>query len=180
MTGAYPLDVDADGITDLVVLRVGESRLCRGLGDCRFEHANETWASTPTPAWTTAFSATWEGDAALPTLAFGNYVDPDDKRRRRRPGAPTTSCSGRRRRGPGTATRSPLSPGYCTLSMLFSDWDGSGRRDLRVSNDRHYYRRRARSSSGASRPARRRGSTRPADGWASTADLGHGDRDATT
>ena len=24
--------------------------------------------------------------------------------------------------------------------MLFSDWDRSGRRDLRVSNDRHYYR----------------------------------------
>ena len=24
--------------------------------------------------------------------------------------------------------------------MLFSDWDHSGRRDLRVSNDRHYYR----------------------------------------
>ena len=23
--------------------------------------------------------------------------------------------------------------------MLFSDWDGSGRRDLRVTNDRHYY-----------------------------------------
>ncbi len=32
-----------------------------------------------------------------------------------------------------------LTPGYCTLSMLFSDWDGSGRRDLRVTNDRHYY-----------------------------------------
>ena len=32
-----------------------------------------------------------------------------------------------------------LDPGYCPLSMLFSDWDGSGRRDLRVSNDRHYY-----------------------------------------
>ena len=32
-----------------------------------------------------------------------------------------------------------LSPGYCTLSILFSDWDGSGRRDLRVTNDRHYY-----------------------------------------
>ena len=31
-------------------------------------------------------------------------------------------------------------PSYCTLSMLFSDWDRSGRRDLRVSNDRHYYR----------------------------------------
>ena len=33
----------------------------------------------------------------------------------------------------------PLTPGYCALSMLFSDWDGSGRRDLRVSNDRQYY-----------------------------------------
>jgi hypothetical protein len=33
----------------------------------------------------------------------------------------------------------PLNPSYCTLSMLFSDWDRSGRRDLRVSNDEHYY-----------------------------------------
>jgi hypothetical protein len=33
----------------------------------------------------------------------------------------------------------PLSPSWCTLSVLFSDWDRSGRRDLRVSNDRHYY-----------------------------------------
>ena len=33
-----------------------------------------------------------------------------------------------------------LSPGWCTLSILFSDWDRSGRRDLRMTNDRHYYR----------------------------------------
>ena len=33
-----------------------------------------------------------------------------------------------------------LAPGYCTLSMLFSDWQRSGRRDLRLTNDRHYYR----------------------------------------
>ena len=47
-------------------------------------------------------------------------------------------------------------PGYCALSMLFSDWDRSGRRDLRVSNDRQYYPpRRARSSCGASSRARR-------------------------
>ena len=32
-----------------------------------------------------------------------------------------------------------LDPGYCTLSMLFSDWSHTGQRDLRVSNDRHYY-----------------------------------------
>ena len=36
------------------------------------------------------------------------------------------------------AAPTPLSPGYCALSMLFSDWDRTGRRDLRVSNDRHY------------------------------------------
>ena len=42
----------------------------------------------------------------------------------------------------GTGYGSPiaLTPSWCTLSMLFSDWDRSGRRDLRVSNDRHYYR----------------------------------------
>ena len=33
----------------------------------------------------------------------------------------------------------PLAPGWCALSMLFTDWDRSGRRDLRVTNDRHYY-----------------------------------------
>ena len=30
-------------------------------------------------------------------------------------------------------------PGFCPLSLLFSDWDRSGRRDLRVTNDRQYY-----------------------------------------
>ncbi len=32
-----------------------------------------------------------------------------------------------------------LTPGYCTLSMLFSDWNRTGQRDLRLANDRHYY-----------------------------------------
>jgi hypothetical protein len=32
-----------------------------------------------------------------------------------------------------------LEPGYCALAMVFTDWDGSGRRDLRVTNDRNYY-----------------------------------------
>ncbi|HET7646816.1 MAG TPA: FG-GAP-like repeat-containing protein, partial [Candidatus Limnocylindria bacterium] len=41
VTGAYPLDIDGDGVTDLAVLRVGENVLLRGLGDCRFERANE-------------------------------------------------------------------------------------------------------------------------------------------
>ena len=53
------------------------STLLRGLGDCRFEPANEPWALRRRHArQRPAFSATWEGSATLPTLAFGNYVEP--------------------------------------------------------------------------------------------------------
>ena len=74
----------------------------------------------------------------MPTLAFGNYVtdaetqDPDHlcaDNELFRPAA------GEGRYGAAI----PLTPSWCALSMLFSDWDRSGRRDLRVSNDRHYY-----------------------------------------
>src|SRR5438034_2251372 len=41
VTGAWPLDIDGDGLTDIVLLRVGETVLMRGLGACRFERANE-------------------------------------------------------------------------------------------------------------------------------------------
>jgi len=35
--------------------------------------------------------------------------------------------------------RTPLAPGFCALSMLFTDWNRSGTPSLRVSNDREYY-----------------------------------------
>ena len=35
-------DIDGDAVSDLAVLRRGETILLRGLGDCRFERANET------------------------------------------------------------------------------------------------------------------------------------------
>jgi hypothetical protein len=136
VTGAYPLDVDADGHTDLVVLRYGENVLLRGSDDCRFERANELWNVDGGEEWTTAFSATWEGDAVLPTMAFGNYLVPDE--------SPSTfDCDESvilRPDGERYGTPHNLGPGYCPLSMLFSDWGRTGRRDLRVSNDRHYAR----------------------------------------
>ena len=49
--------------------------------------------------------------------------------------------------------------------MLFSDWDRSGRRDLRVSNDRHYYRATARSSCGGSSRVSAPRLYTAADGW---------------
>jgi hypothetical protein len=138
VNGAYPVDIDGDGQVDLAVLRVGENALLRGLGDCRFERANEAWAIDGGDLWTTAFGATWEGSAALPTLAFGNYLEVDAS------GEPIYACSDNQlvrpdAAGTGYAGAITLEPGFCTLSMLFSDWDRSGRRDLRVSNDRHYY-----------------------------------------
>jgi enediyne biosynthesis protein E4 len=133
VTGAYPLDIDSDRTMDLVVLRRGGNIVLRGLGDCRFEPANEQLGLDGGEAWTAAFSATWEGTSALPTLAFGNYLAPDgttcDDSQLLRPTAG----------GDAYAPPVPLAPGYCTLSVLFSDWSRSGRRDLRVTNDRHYY-----------------------------------------
>lgn len=138
VTGAYPLDIDSDDNVDLAVLRVGESVLLRGLGACRFERANEKWDFSSGRAMTTAFSATWERSDGMPTLAIGNYLSLDANRESTLPCA----TSGLFRPNPaGTSFAAPieLAPGYCTLSMLFSDWDRSGRRDLRVSNDREYY-----------------------------------------
>jgi enediyne biosynthesis protein E4 len=136
--GGYPLDIDGDGHVDLAVLRVGGADLLRGLGGCRFERANDAWSFAAPSTWVTAFSATWEGDTALPTLGLGSYVGLDAA------GETTYTCPDNLlyrpdTAGSGYAAAIPLSPGYCPLSMLFSDWDGSGRRDLRLSNDRHYY-----------------------------------------
>ena len=139
VTGVYPLDVDADGLTDLAVLRLGENILLRGLGDCRFERANETWGIEGGDDWTAAFSARWEPGFDRPTLAFGTYLGLEAD------GSAADHCGTSRLVRPaagdgGYAEPISLTPSYCTLSVLFSDWDRSGRADLRMSNDRHYAR----------------------------------------
>jgi hypothetical protein len=143
VTGAYPLDIDSDGITDLVLLRVGEAVVMRGLGGCRFERANEAWGFDGGDAWWTAFAATWERGAGWPTLAIGSYID------RNRDIDPWGSCTDNRLYRPrGVEGKSEarfdapvaLRPSYCPLSMLFTDWNRSGTPSLRMSNDREYYR----------------------------------------
>ncbi|NBN79627.1 hypothetical protein GWI72_15225 [Microvirga tunisiensis] len=164
VTGAYPLDYDNDGLMDLAVLRVGENLLLRGLGACRFEVANRQVGLDGGNAWTTAFAATWEPGAAYPTLAFGNYVD------RSQPGAPWGTCHDNMLHRPAPGLKPDysqperLSPGYCSLSMLFTDWNRSGEPALRISNDRQYYRG-GEEQLWAVPPGRPAQAYRRADGW---------------
>ena len=148
-----------------------------GTGSCAFEPANEAWGFDGGEAWTAAFSASWEaGASGWPTLAIGNYLDRSSEDRERqcfdneliRPNASTT----------GFGTPTALSPGWCSLSMLFSDWDRSGRRDLRVSNDRHYY---TTTGDGQEQLWRIDPGEPPhlytkSEGWQTRPDLGDGDR----
>ena len=136
VTGAYPLDIDSDGILDLFILRVGANRLWRGGPGCSFTDVTEAWGFQGGDRWSTAFSATWEDGQDRPTLAIGNYVNRDD------PNGPFEACDVNElhRPGPdGYGAPEILSPGYCALSMLISDWQRSGAPELRISNDRHYY-----------------------------------------
>lgn len=138
--GAYPLDIDGDGHMDLVVLRLGRTLLLKGGKDCTFTIANKLWHFDGDAGWDTAFSAIWEPGQTFPTLAIGHYID------RFAPGSPFGTCEDNSlfRPGPGStpdySKRTVLRPGWCALSMLFTDWDRSGHPALRISNDRQYYR----------------------------------------
>ena len=138
VTGAYPIDIDSDGIMDVVVLRVGENAVMRGEGNCRFTRANEAWGFDGGDAWSAAFAATWEKGSSWPSLAVGNYIDRTEEME------PWGSCTPNwlhrpKREGQGFAPPLPLTPSYCPLSMLFTDWSNSGTADLRMANDREYY-----------------------------------------
>lgn len=143
VVGAYPIDIDGDGVIDLVLLRVGENVVMHGLGGCKFERANEKWNFAGGDAWWTAFSATWEHGATWPTLATGSYID------RTKEIEPWGSCTDNwliRPKIVDGATQQQfdaplrLKPSYCALSMLFTDWNKSGTPSLRISDDREYYR----------------------------------------
>jgi enediyne biosynthesis protein E4 len=142
VNGAFPVNLDGDELVDLIVLRYGENVALQGAGSCRFERANELWSFDGDDDQTQAFSATWEQGSHWPTLAIGNYVQPNefdlDTRCRPhqlfRPLPPGYDASG------VYAEPVPLEPSYCALSMLFSNWSGTGHADLRISNDRAFYR----------------------------------------
>jgi hypothetical protein len=131
--GAYPLDIDADGLMDLFVLRVGANTVLKGGADCSFSDATALWGIPAGDAWSTAFTAWWEDDAR-PVMVVGNYVDRAD------PDGPFGTCDDNVILRPGADgyAATALTPGYCPLSML-AGHDARGRMTLRISNDRHYF-----------------------------------------
>ena len=138
VTGAYPIDIDSDGVMDIVLLRVGENVAMRGLGNCKFTPANAQWGFDGGDAWSTSLAATWEHGNSWPSIAIGNYID------RKQETEPWGSCTDNWLQRPDAsqakfAAPLALKPSYCPLSMLFTDWNNSGTPDLRVSNDREYY-----------------------------------------
>jgi hypothetical protein len=134
VTGAYPLDMDGDGVMDLFVLRVGANVVLRGAGDCGFEDVTEAWGIPAGDRWSTAFSAWWKTQDERPHLAVGNYVNRDD------PNGPFEACDDNALLTPKAQgyAATVLKPGHCALSMLAAQ-DAWGKLRLRVSNDRHYY-----------------------------------------
>ncbi|MBT8410168.1 MAG: CRTAC1 family protein [Octadecabacter sp.] len=132
VTGAYPADLDGDGVLDLFVLRVGPNVTLKGGPECAF-----TVADIGLPmgdAWSTAFTAWYDAGQSRPTLAIGNYVDLND------PDGPFEACDDNTLLRPEAEgwSAQPLTPGFCALSLLAAQ-DARGRQTLRLSNDRHYY-----------------------------------------
>ena len=108
--------------------------LLRGLGDCRFEDAGARFGFDGGDDWTTAFSATWEGQNSLPTLAIGNYRSPDATLLRRQPAHP----SGARLRHVRHSDRAQS--GVLRAVRPLQRLGSIGPPHLRISNDRNYYR----------------------------------------
>ena len=108
-------------MVDLAVLRRGGNVMLRGLGDCRFEDANEPLGLDGGDDVDRRVQRDVGGrervaDAGLRRLPrAGHASDCDDSR-----------WCGRRRRVTLRRRRFRSAPGYCTLSILFSDWSRVG------------------------------------------------------
>lgn len=132
-TGAYPMDINADGWMDLYVMRVGPDVVLQGQPNCQFTQSTTDWNIPQSDRWTTSMTAWWEDDAR-PVIAVGHYVDRFNEK------GPFGACDSNTLLRP-TADgyqAQDLDPGYCALSMLAGP-DAAGRQTLRISNDRQYY-----------------------------------------
>ena len=149
------------------MLRDGKSVVLRGLGNCTFERANEALVLSRLGRATRPRSARRGGRRA--TADAGGRSLPETGRRT----TATPACGfGPTARAQAYAAPIALDSGYCALSMLFSDWDRSGRAPV-ARDERPQYYTDSQVSSGGWRGAERA----PVHGrgrLGSAPDLGHG------
>ena len=135
VAGAYPLDVDGDGIMDLVLLRVGREPVYARPGRLPFR-ARQRSPGVSMAATPGRLPSPRRGRQAATgrTIAIGNYIEPERAVGALGARAPTIGCTARPMMGRVLLPPLPLTPSYCPLSMLFTDWNRSGTPALRVSN----------------------------------------------
>jgi hypothetical protein len=124
--GAYPLDIDNDRHTDLVLLRLGRNLVLKGGPDCRFEKANRNFSIDGGGRGRPACRQ--YGKRATAFRPSRSAIMSTARHRER----PFGTCEPNQLLRPGTG-RSRLfgcqeaaEPGHCALSMLFTDWNRSG------------------------------------------------------
>ena len=108
--------------------------------DCTLTLMNHEWNFDGNSGWTTSFAADRSGgrnsrpsrSATMSTAARPARLGAHARKIRSTARGPATR--------PTIPLRTPLVPGFCALSMLFTDWNKSGVPSLQVSNDRQYYR----------------------------------------
>ena len=143
-----------------------ERRSCAASATAGSSAPTRRWGFDGGDGWTTAFSATWEGDERAADAGLRQL--PRARRDRRR----DLDCADNELVRPdadGTRLRRAdrrSRPGCCTLSMLFSDWDRSGRaRPAGQQRPPLLHATAARSSSGGSTPGEPPRLYTAADGW---------------
>ena len=159
VTGAYPIDIDSDGLMDLAVLRRGANVLLRGLGDCGFEDATAAARPRRRGQLDRRVQRHVGGiEPACPRWPSGTTSCPTPER------APTaSSCAPR---PPATSTRRPWRCPPGTARCRSCSATGAGRanaicacRTIGTTTPT------ARNSCGGSLPTRRRVPYTEADGW---------------
>ena len=180
VTGAYPLDIDGDGITDLVVLRRRrERRSCAGSATAGSSAPNERWAFDGGDGWTDGIQRDMGGPATRcrrSRSATTSMLDADGEWTA---SAPTNELI-RPAAGGAAYARRDRADARATARCRCCSATGTapGRRDLRVTQRPPLLRRRSggRSSSGGSSPGEPPRLYTAGRRLADAPDLGHGHR----
>lgn len=91
--GAYPIDLNGDGMLDLFVLRVDANVVLKGQGACQFADATGEFGLPNADQWSTGFTAWWDNGETRATLALATMLIVPTLTARSRPVTKTKFCA---------------------------------------------------------------------------------------